>query len=201
MHSSVGSFANSSQSEGVTRRRFLQGTVALLAPAVAATKVHSAELPAGTCSTPAAEKTAETVAYGKGTLPAGIRSRFVNNSNGLTMHVLEAGFEDQGPALRPAAARLPRAGVQLAQGDAAAGRRRVSRDRPGPARLRANDGLGRQLRRRPRLLPHAQPGPRHVGLVWLSATARSRPWSGTISARSSRAGVRWSGRTCSARWC
>ena len=32
------------------------------------------------------------VAYGMGTLPAGIRSRFVCNGNGLTMHVLEAGF-------------------------------------------------------------------------------------------------------------
>ena len=32
-------------------------------------------------------------AYGMGTLPAGIRSRFVANNNGLTMHVLEAGFE------------------------------------------------------------------------------------------------------------
>ena len=26
-------------------------------------------------------------------LPAGIRSRFVENINGLTMHVLEAGYE------------------------------------------------------------------------------------------------------------
>jgi pimeloyl-ACP methyl ester carboxylesterase len=33
---------------------------------------------------------ATEVAYGVGTLPAGIRSRFVDNSNGLTMHVLEA---------------------------------------------------------------------------------------------------------------
>ena len=31
-------------------------------------------------------------------LPAGIRSRFVNNSNGLTLHVLEAGFERGEPA-------------------------------------------------------------------------------------------------------
>jgi pimeloyl-ACP methyl ester carboxylesterase len=29
-------------------------------------------------------------------LPPGIRSRFVPNSNGLTMHLLEAGFEGQG---------------------------------------------------------------------------------------------------------
>jgi pimeloyl-ACP methyl ester carboxylesterase len=33
------------------------------------------------------------VAYGVATLPAGIRSRFVNNGNGITMHVLEAGFD------------------------------------------------------------------------------------------------------------
>ena len=32
------------------------------------------------------------VAYGETTLPAGIRSRFVNNGNGITMHLLEAGF-------------------------------------------------------------------------------------------------------------
>lgn len=35
----------------------------------------------------------ETVAYGKTTLPSGIRSRFVKNNNGLTVHLLEAGFE------------------------------------------------------------------------------------------------------------
>lgn len=34
------------------------------------------------------------VAYGKTTLPSGIRSRFMNNNNGLTMHILEAGFEE-----------------------------------------------------------------------------------------------------------
>jgi pimeloyl-ACP methyl ester carboxylesterase len=35
----------------------------------------------------------ENVAYGDTTLPVGIRSRFVDNNNGLTMHVLEAGYE------------------------------------------------------------------------------------------------------------
>ncbi len=34
-----------------------------------------------------------SVAYGGTTLPEGIRSRFVDNSNGLTMHMLEAGFD------------------------------------------------------------------------------------------------------------
>src|SRR6202795_5288331 len=34
--------------------------------------------------------------YGDGTLAAGIRSRVVNNNNGLMVHVLEAGFESTG---------------------------------------------------------------------------------------------------------
>ena len=34
--------------------------------------------------------------YGNGTLPAGIRSRNVDNGNGLSVHVLEAGFESPG---------------------------------------------------------------------------------------------------------
>src|SRR5207244_13603357 len=37
--------------------------------------------------------------YGNGTIPAGIRSRTVPNVNGLTVHVLEAGYET---AARPA---------------------------------------------------------------------------------------------------
>ncbi len=40
----------------------------------------------------------EHVPYGESTLPRGIRSRFVHNVNGLTMHVLEAGYE---PSDRP----------------------------------------------------------------------------------------------------
>lgn len=35
----------------------------------------------------------ERVAYGKNTIPSAIRSRFLDNINGLGMHVLEAGFE------------------------------------------------------------------------------------------------------------
>jgi len=37
-----------------------------------------------------------SVAYGSAALPAGIRSRFVSEVNGLEMHVLEAGFEGKG---------------------------------------------------------------------------------------------------------
>ena len=35
------------------------------------------------------------VAYGQDAIPVGIRSRFLDNINGLRMHVLEAGFEDE----------------------------------------------------------------------------------------------------------
>jgi pimeloyl-ACP methyl ester carboxylesterase len=38
----------------------------------------------------------ELPAYGNSTLPPGIRSRIVDNINGLSMHVLEAGFETTG---------------------------------------------------------------------------------------------------------
>jgi pimeloyl-ACP methyl ester carboxylesterase len=37
------------------------------------------------------------VVYGKATLPSGIRSRFVKNVNGLTIHILEAGFDVKDP--------------------------------------------------------------------------------------------------------
>jgi len=45
-----------------------------------------------------APSAAQSAQYGAGTLPAGIRSRMANNVNGITFHVLEAGFE---PAGRP----------------------------------------------------------------------------------------------------
>jgi pimeloyl-ACP methyl ester carboxylesterase len=37
----------------------------------------------------------ENVEYGQETLPAGIRSRYIDNNHGVRMHVLEAGFEDR----------------------------------------------------------------------------------------------------------
>ena len=75
-------------------------------------------------------------------LPVGVRSRIVAGVNGLTMHVLEAGYEPPGRPVRAAAARLSRARLQLAQGDAAAGGRRLPRDGAGPARLRPHDAAG-----------------------------------------------------------
>ena len=38
----------------------------------------------------------EATAYGGAPLPAGVRSRFLDNRNGLNMHILEAGHEDPG---------------------------------------------------------------------------------------------------------
>src|SRR6185503_5154786 len=41
-------------------------------------------------------KTIMSAPLEKNVLPGGIRARFVNDVNGLTMHVLEAGFEPKG---------------------------------------------------------------------------------------------------------
>ena len=69
----------------ITRRAVLKATSLLLAGS--ALGVDSAS-PLGT-SPPKNNK----VEYGTSTLPLGIRSRRVDNNNGLTMHVLEAGFD------------------------------------------------------------------------------------------------------------
>ena len=45
------------------------------------------------------QRTGSSAPFASGILPPGIRSRFVNDINGLTVHVLEAGFEVRG---RPA---------------------------------------------------------------------------------------------------
>jgi pimeloyl-ACP methyl ester carboxylesterase len=76
----------------VTRRQLMQGLIAALAPAAAATKARAGNVFQQTTTTTAAE----AVPYSPAVLPPGIRSRFVDNINGLRMHVLEAGFEDKG---------------------------------------------------------------------------------------------------------
>ena len=60
-----------------TRRQHIQGLAGLLYAATA-DKASAAN---------------QSVAYGQDTIPAGIRSRFVDNINGLRMHMLGAGFE------------------------------------------------------------------------------------------------------------
>jgi len=95
MRTSVDGLAGLLDGGTFTRRRLIQGLVAVVAPAALATKAragnHSAQ--------PASTTAAEAVPYSAAVLPPGIRSRFVNNINGLRMHVLEAGFEVPG---RPA---------------------------------------------------------------------------------------------------
>lgn len=70
----------------LSRRRLLQCAGALLAQSAF-----------GSTFAAATERGAmnENVEYGKDTLPAGIRSRYVDNNNGVRMHILEAGFEDR----------------------------------------------------------------------------------------------------------
>ena len=70
----------------LSRRRLMQ-LVAALAPAAVVGPRLSAQAPASTGNTGAAEPLSPSV------LPQGIRSRFVDNGNGIRMHVLEAGFE------------------------------------------------------------------------------------------------------------
>ena len=67
----------------LTRRRLIQSLAAVLAPAVVSTKARAS----------AAQVAGAAAPYSSSVLPPGIRSRFVDNINGLRMHVLEAGFE------------------------------------------------------------------------------------------------------------
>ena len=78
-------------SGSVTRRSLLQGAIAALAPlAIGNRAVTAAQQPAA----------ADIGPLSPSVLPAGVRSRFVDNVNGLRMHILEAGFETPGrPAL------------------------------------------------------------------------------------------------------
>jgi pimeloyl-ACP methyl ester carboxylesterase len=82
-----------------TRRQLLLGIGAFLGHRAIAMNAHASSSSAETAAS-ADGGQAETevghngdVAYGQTTLPRGIRSRFVDNNNGCTMHVLEAGFE------------------------------------------------------------------------------------------------------------
>ena len=78
----------------LTRRQLVQGLAALFVPAAVPTTARGEGGPV----TNRFEATATPQATGIGpytpdTLPPGIRSRFVHNINGITMHVLEAGYE------------------------------------------------------------------------------------------------------------
>jgi len=78
----------------VTRRRAIQTVVGAVAPLALAMKTDAQPPPEGS---------REPAPYDAARLPPGIRSRFVDDINGLRMHVLEAGFEPKG---RPAVVML-----------------------------------------------------------------------------------------------
>ena len=71
------------QNRTFTRRRLMQGLGTSLASAAVATNVRGQSPALSTAVGP----------YDPGILPTGIRSRFVDNVNGIRMHVLEAGFD------------------------------------------------------------------------------------------------------------
>ncbi len=73
-------------SPDLTRRRLIQSVGAVVAAGAVGTTARADQAVAQASA-------AEVVPYGAAVLPSGIRSRFVNNINGLRMHVLEAGFE------------------------------------------------------------------------------------------------------------
>src|SRR5580765_638958 len=68
---------------GLTRRDILRVSAATLAPAMLGVRLRAT----------AGQLAKDVGPFAAGVLPAGIRSRFVDNGNGMTMHVLEAGFE------------------------------------------------------------------------------------------------------------
>ena len=81
-----------SSSSAITRRHVLQGLAAAAGAAIWTPSLHAAQAPQAAA--------AEIGPLPTAVLPTGVRSRFVENVNGLRMHVLEAGFETPGrPAL------------------------------------------------------------------------------------------------------
>ncbi len=74
-----------------SRRHLLQATGVLLAHSSLASNVGTSDQPDEGPQSSTIQRN-EHVEYGKDTLPAGIRSRYVDNNNGVKMHVLEAGF-------------------------------------------------------------------------------------------------------------
>jgi pimeloyl-ACP methyl ester carboxylesterase len=73
----------------LTRRSLIQALATIVSRAVLATRARAA---AGQRQDTTGNGGAEVGPYDPAVLPPGVRSRFVNNGNGLRMHVLEAGF-------------------------------------------------------------------------------------------------------------
>jgi pimeloyl-ACP methyl ester carboxylesterase len=88
LHTKTDDFAESHGGSLLTRRRLIQGLATVLVPAALITEARSIAAPQQSAATSASE-----LPYNPAILPQGIRSRFVNNINGLRVHVLEAGFD------------------------------------------------------------------------------------------------------------
>ena len=87
---------------GVTRRQLLHGIGAALGSVTVARTTGARTAAAGgrVLERTAAVQTDHVGPYNSAVLPSGVRSRFVPNINGMTLHVLEAGFQtDNRPAL------------------------------------------------------------------------------------------------------
>ena len=89
----------------ISRRQLLQGAAAGIATAAAAPGAEAAGVAAATTRPGAraamhstAQRDDEQGAFADDVLPAGVRSRFVANVNGLRMHVLEAGSKAEAGA-------------------------------------------------------------------------------------------------------
>src|SRR5437016_12112454 len=72
--------------QSLTRRQLMQGLVAVAAAPAVVVRANPRQQSRGTGS-------GDIGPFHPEILPPGIRSRFVDNVNGLRMHVLEAGFE------------------------------------------------------------------------------------------------------------
>ena len=190
-------------SRTITRRQAIHGLAALGPAAALAAPAAGAPRPpapsAAAARPRAAAQQADVGPYDPDVLPDGVRSRFVNDINGLRVHVLEAGYEGDRPGLlllhgfpelayswRNVLVPLAEEGYHVFAPD-----------------MR---GYGRTTGWTPTTTATS---PRSAGSTscatrsgWCtpSATARSPRSSATTSARPSRRGARASGPTCSARW-
>src|ERR1700681_3213902 len=82
---SLNAASSTQTAPGSTRRSFVLTAAAAASSALAQSKVSRAAI-----------VQTDTAKLAPLPLPPGIRSRYVPNINGLTFHVLEAGFEDKG---------------------------------------------------------------------------------------------------------
>jgi pimeloyl-ACP methyl ester carboxylesterase len=84
-----------SNSTALTRRILLQGAGVFLAQsAIAVLRAADPQRTAAVAQTSSIPRN-DNVEYGQDALPAGIRSRIIDNNNGVKMHILESGFQDR----------------------------------------------------------------------------------------------------------